>query len=109
MDLDHYETRLKSTLGNRGYRIALDLLTEAAVGGGTLPDAAVGLYREYFEARNAEAKENAIAVEEVLRQLEDDGYLERREEGFRFVSGLLQEWWHARHGRYFVRIAGRRV
>ena len=33
MDLDHYETRLKSTLGNHGYRIALELLTEAAVGG----------------------------------------------------------------------------
>ena len=109
MDLDHYETRLKSTLANRGYRMALDLLTEAAVGGGFLPDDAVGLYREYFEARNAEAKRDVIAVEEVLRQLEHDGYLERRDEGFRFVSGLLEDWWNARHGRYFVPIARRRT
>ena len=109
MDLDHYETRLKSTLANRGYRMALDLLTEAAVGGGFLPDDAVGLYREYFEARNAEAKRDVIAVEEVLRQLEHDGYLERRDEGFRFVSGLLEDWWHARHGRYFVPVARRRT
>ena len=109
MDLDHYETRLKSTLGNHGYRIALDMLTGAAVDGGLLRDDAVGLYREYFETRNAEAKGNVIPVEEVLRQLEHDGYLERRDGGFRFVSGLLEDWWHARHGRYFVPIAQRRA
>lgn len=109
MDLDHYETRLKSTLGNHGYRIALDLLTEAAVGGGLLRDDAVGLYREYFETRNAEANKELIAVEEVLRQLEHDGYLERGDDGFGFVSGLLKDWWDARHGRYFVPIARRRA
>ncbi len=109
MGLDHYETRLRSTLGNHGYRIALDLLTETAVDRGLLRDDAVGLYREYFEAPNAEAKRDVIAVEEVLRQLEHDGYLERRGEGLRFVSGLLEDWWHARHGRYFVPIAQRRV
>ena len=107
--LDHYESRLKSTLGNNGYRIALDLLTEAAVDEGLLRDDAVGLYREYFEARNAEATENFIAVEDVLRQLEHDGYLERRDKGFRFVSGLLEDWWYARHGRYFVPVARRRT
>ena len=107
MDLDHYETRLKSALGNRGYRIALDLLTEAAVGGGLLHDDAVGLYREFFGARNAEAEGNAITVEEVLRQLEHDGYLERGDEGLRFVSGLLEDWWDARHGRYFVPVFDR--
>ena len=107
MDLDHYGTRLKSTLGNHGYRIALDLLTEAAVGGGLLRDEAVGLYREYFETRNAESEGNVIAVDEVLRQLEHDGYLEREDDGFRFVSGLLEDWWDARHGRFFVPIARR--
>ena len=109
MDLDHYETRLKFTLGSLGYRMALDLLTEAAVDGGILRDAAVGLYREYFEAQNAEAHGNAIAVEEVLRQLEHDGYLERMDESFRFVSGLLEDWWRARHGLYFAPIALRRT
>ena len=109
MDLDHYETRLKSTLGARGYRIALDLLTETAVGRGVLRDDAVGLYREYFKAGAAEAEGDAIAVEEVLRQLEHDGYLERRGEGFGFVSGLLEDWWLARHGRHFGPIAGRRA
>ena len=109
MGLDHYEIRLKSTLGNHGYQVALDLLTEAAVGGGRLRDDAVGLYREYFEARNSDARRDVIAVEEVLRQIEHDGYLGRGDEGFRFVSGLLEDWWHARHGRYFVPIAKRRA
>lgn len=109
MDLDHYETRLKSTLGNHGYRIALDLLTGAAVEGGLLRDDAVGLYHEYFEARNPEAKREVIAVEEVLRQLEHDGYLDRGDEGFKFVSGLLEDWWRARHGRYFMPIAKRQA
>ena len=48
-------------------------------------------------------------MEEVLRQLEHDGYLERGDEGFRFVSGLLEDWWDGRHGRYFVPIARRRA
>ena len=109
MDLDHYESRLKSTLGNHGYRIALDLLTEAAVEGGLLRDDAFDLYCEYHKARNAEAKTSVIAVGDVLRQLEHDGYLERKDEGFRFVSGLLEDWWHARHGRYFVPVAQRRA
>ena len=109
MDLDHYESRLKSALGNHGYRIALDLLTEAAVDDGILRDAAVGLFRGYFEMRDAEAKGDFIAVEEVLRQIEHDGYVERRDEGFRFVSGLLEDWWRARHGRYFAPIARRRA
>lgn len=109
MSLDHYETRLKSTLGTHGYRIALGLLTEAAVGGGLLRDDAVGLYREHFEARNAEASGDVINVEGVLRQLEHDGYLEQGDESFRFVSGLLEDWWDARHGRYFVPIAQRRA
>ena len=105
--LDHYETRLRTTLGNHGYRLALDLLTEAAVAGGFLRDDAIGRYREYFEAQDAEAKRDIIPVEEVLRQLEHDGYLEQGNEGFRFVSGLLEDWWRARHGRYFVPIARR--
>ncbi len=109
MDLDHYETRLKSALGNHGYRIALDLLTEAAVNRGLLGDDAIAVYREYFETRNTEAQGDIIPVEEVLRQLEHDGYLERSDEGFTFISGLLQDWWHARHGRHFVPIIQRRV
>ena len=43
----------------------------------------------------------SIGLEPILR------YLERQEGGYRFVSGLLEDWWLARHGRHFVSIARR--
>ena len=42
----------------------------------------------------------------VLHLLEHDGYLERRNGGYRFVSGLLEDWWSNRHGRHFVPVFG---
>ena len=101
IDLDHYESRLKTVLGTGLYRIALELLTEAAVGGGTLPRTAVELYRRRFPP---EDDGDPRPVESVLNVLEHDGYLARRDRGYRFVSGLLEDWWRARHGRYFVPI-----
>ena len=47
-DLDHYESRLKMVLGTELYRIALELLTEAAVQDGVLLSNAVDRYRERF-------------------------------------------------------------
>lgn len=105
--LDHYETRLRATLGSGGYRIALELLTEAAVDEGFLGDDTVDRHREHFDARNEDSGDVAIAVGDVLHQLEQDGYLERRDGGYVFVSGLLEDWWRARHGRHFVPIARR--
>ena len=105
-DLDHYESRLKLVLGSDGYRDALDLLTEAAVNGGVLRCDAVVRYREYFRAR---AAGDPVPLDDVLRVLEHDGYLEPREDDYRFVSGLLEDWWRARHGRYFVPIERRVV
>ena len=48
-------------------------------------------------------------IRELLRRvLEHDGYLEPwRDDEYRFVSGLLEDWWLARHGRHFVPIARR--
>lgn len=56
--------------------------------------------------KNGQAHRGRV-VEDVLRLLEHDGYLERQEDGYRFVSGLLEDWWLARHGRHFVSIAQR--
>ena len=102
-DLDHYESRLKLVLGPAGYRDALDLLTQAAVGGGVLERAAVDRFGDYFRARAAEP----VPIEDVLGVLEHDGYLERQADGYRFVSGLLEDWWRARHGRHFVPVERR--
>ena len=110
MDLDHYEIRLKMVLGVEGYRVALDILTEAAINEGLLPFHAVARYREYFpdQVRTPTRDEAALVpVEDVLHVLEHDGYLAREGDGYRFVSGLLEDWWRARHGEHFVPIRER--
>ena len=101
IDMDHYESRLKMVLGTGLYRIALELLSEAAVRGGTLPRIAVDRYRRRFPA---EAGSEPTPVESVLNVLEHDGYLARQDRDYRFVSGLLEDWWRARHGQHFVTI-----
>ena len=105
-DLDHYESRLKLVLGPDSYRAALALLTEAAVNGGVLQRAAMDLYREQF--RVWAVSDHPVPIDDVLRVLEHDGYLEPwGDHEYRFVSGLLEDWWLARHGRHFVPVARR--
>ena len=104
IDLEHYEGRLRMVLGPEGYRTALTLLTEAAVNGGLLMDQAVQLYRE--SSLSSPAKDE-ISIDDVLYSLEHDGYLERHAGDYRFVSGLLEDWWRARHGQFFTSIVDR--
>ena len=106
LNLEHYEGRLRMVLGDDDYPIAIELLTEAAVDDGMLRSEAVDRYHEHFPSR-AETPMNPI--EYVLYVLEHDGYLERHGDGYRFVSGLLEDWWHARHARYFIPIHARRT
>ena len=104
IDLEHYEGRLRMVLGTEGYKVALLLLTEAAVNDGLLTHQAVQLYRE---ATPSSPTEDGVPIKQVLYSLEHDGYLERQPGGYRFVSGLLQDWWLARHGQYFTPIQDR--
>ena len=104
MYLDHYQERLKTVLGTQGYGTALDLLTEAAVNGGILTHEAVNLH---LAVVSPSPPDEAVPIGDVLYSLEHDGYLERRPEGYRFVSGLLQDWWLAHEGQYFTPIAER--
>ena len=108
MDLEHYEGRLKMVLGRKGYGTALEILTEAAVSDGLLSGDTIGRYREYVQGGSrGEAESDPVPVEDILRVLEHDGYLERHGDGYRFVSGLLEDWWRARHGGHFVSIERR--
>ena len=108
MDLEHYESRLRMVLGREAYRVALEILTEAAVENGRLRSNAIDLYREHLQGRaKIQADAEPVPVEDVLYVLEHDGYLERQGDSYRFVSGLLEDWWRARHGRHFVPIEQR--
>ena len=98
MDLEHYESRLRMVLGLEGYRAALEMLTEAAVNGGRLRGDAIGRHRESLAAE-AGVGADPLPIEDVLHVLEHDGYLARQGDGYRFVSGLLEDWWRVRYGR----------
>ena len=102
-DLDHYETRLKVILDHEAYTCALALLTEAAVGDGALDDRTIALYA----AGESDVGGSAEAVANVLYALEHDGYLTRSGDGYRVTSGLIEDWWRARHGQFFTPIAKR--
>ena len=99
MDLEHYESRLRMVLGLEGYRAALEILTEAAVNGGWLRGDAIGRHRESLAAE-AGVGADPLLIEDVLHVLEHDGYLARQGDGYRFVSGLLEDWWRVRYGRF---------
>jgi len=104
IDLDHYRSRLEMVLGSDGCRVAIELLTEGATDGGVLTDEAIGRYDEYFRSLD---DYDALPVTDVLPVLEHDGYLGRDSDGYRFVSGLIEDWWRARFGVHFTSISDR--
>ena len=104
--LEHYQSRLRTVLGDDGYEVALELLTEATVSDGELADASIQRYEAY---RSVLDDESAAPIKDVLHVVEHDGYLARRDNGYRFVSGLVEDWWRARHGRVFVPFSDRQV
>ena len=101
VDLSHYEERLRLVLGDQSYTYALILLSEAAVNGGFLTYTVI----ERYSAMTSE--DDRDGVTNVLYVLEHDGYLERSNGGYRFVSGLLEDWWRSRHGQRFTSITER--
>ena len=92
-DLFHYEARLRDGLGDaRRYGIAMEILAEAAVTGTFSADA-----RRHLEARRAKLRPDpAREITETLDVLAHDGYLEAGDDGYRFASHLLKDWWEAR-------------
>ena len=105
MAMQHYEERLRTALGNKEYAIATDLLTQAAVNGGALTRNAVRKYVAQLRARGN--RDAAETIRDALYLLEHDGYLERQGDGYRFVSGLLEDWWLGQHGMFFTPIEDR--
>ena len=62
-----------------------------------------------FFDREVEIKALSSRVRDGTHTLQHDGYLASEGNGYRFVSGLLEDWWRARHGRHFVPIDERQV
>ena len=100
VDLQHYEARLETILGRTNYQIALEILTATAVTG-RLAGTAVDRYSDYFSTVD---QDNSLSVPDVLHVLCHDGYLYRKDDGYQFVSGLLEDWWRSRYGQHFVSV-----
>ncbi len=103
-ELTHYEERLKLVLGDDSFTLALDILTETAHTRSLTPVALKAFEGQYsFKERST-----ADVQKEILRVLEHDGYLRRREDGYTFVSLLVRDWWKARHGFGYVPVEERK-
>ena len=102
-DLVHYETRLKDVLDDQSYTIAMVILAEAAVNGVFAPVARRSLERMYSKLLD----DAAGRIADVLEILVHDGYLETDEEGHRFASRLLKDWWSARYSDHHISIQQR--
>lgn len=101
VELSHMEERLKQVLGPSLETLALDLLTEAAVAGHLSTGAAEQLATLDCPTQ---WRSNLRTVIEIL---EHDGYLQSRDGGWAFASGLLKDWWAARFKLGYIPVSKR--
>jgi hypothetical protein len=100
----HYEVRLKQFLGEKKLPLALEMVTEATVGGG-LSSKAIKAFQEYY---TFEDKSVGDVEQEILWVLEHDGYLKWEGDGYMFVSNVLRDWWERRHGSSYTPVLQRK-
>ena len=103
-DLVHYETRLKEGLEDESHTIAMEILAEAATQEVFTPSAKCCL--EWLYAKVVDDAPGLIA--DTLEILMHDGYLEAGDDGHRFPSRLLKDWWSARFRDHHKPLEGRR-
>ena len=103
-DLIHYETRLKEALEDENHTIAMEILAEAAIQGVFTSEA-----RRCLEGLYARVVDDAIGrIADTLEILMHDGYLEDGDDGHRFPSRLLKDWWSARFRDHHIPLEDRR-
>ena len=104
-DLVHYETRLKEALDNDSYALAMHVLAETATQG-VFTD---GARRRLATLSSGITDNPSVRIADTLEVLIHDGYLESTEEGYRFPSRLLRDWWSARFRGHYVPLERRRT
>ena len=103
-DLAHYESRLKDALDQASHTMAMEILAEAATQDVFAPGARRCLEQSY----SALVEDAPGLVAATLDVLEHDGYLHAGEDGYRFPSRLLKDWWCARFRDHHVPLESRR-
>ncbi len=102
-DLVHYETRLKEAFDDEGYSLAMEIVAEAAIEGAFTPGAERSLAALYGEL----VEDVSARISDALEVLVHDGYLETGDDGYRFQSRLLKDWWTARFRDHHVALERR--
>ena len=99
----HYEKRLKESLDDDTYRVAMEIQAEAATQGVFAADARRGLQRAYSSAMPDVGKR----IDDALDVLEHDGHLERTESGYRLPFRLLADWLRTRFRDHHIPLGKR--
>lgn len=102
-DLVHYETRLKEGLDDETFSISMEILAEAATEGLFTLHARRCLEHVY----DALVTDVRARVADAIEVLVHDGYIEQAENGHRFPSRLLRDWWAARFRNHHVPLESR--
>lgn len=97
-DIAHYETRLEAALDDTTYRIAQEILTEAATQDVFASEARHCLERLYSSV----TPEVPRHIGRALDVLVHDGYLTEEDDGYRFPFRLLKDWWSARFSDHYT-------
>ena len=87
------------------YGLAMQVLAEAATQGVFTDGARRRLEKLYSEITD----DPSVRIADTLEVLIHDGYLESTEEGYRFPSRLLRDWWSARFRGHYVPLERRRT
>ncbi len=96
-NMEHYRSRLKDALEGKRDQFSCALLSQAAAEG--------ALNDDMIERQRQQLKLDHEQAESVMDLLEHDGYLERHDSGWRFVSRLLEDWWR-KNGPAIPRLKG---
>ncbi|MCP4753873.1 MAG: ATP-binding protein [Proteobacteria bacterium] len=89
MELATYVERLERTLGNEKFRLARELLAEAAITGRLTGQAAMILAKDYYSDNH----ERVDMIRFLLKTFEHDGYLQQDGSDFVFKNNLLKDYW----------------
>ncbi|MCL2009642.1 MAG: hypothetical protein FWG71_03740 [Synergistaceae bacterium] len=89
--LNHLEERLRKIFSEQEYTLAMQILSYLS----EIDEAVKG--KELIERAKSE-RYHVDSFQNIMQNLEHDGYIEKLENGWRFRAKLLKDWWRHRYG-----------
>ncbi len=98
-ELAHYEERLSMYFEKDCLPLVKAMLTETSISGMLTMPVILSLRGTY--ASPDSCSDEALA--EMLRILQHDGYIKKKNEGYIYESSLLRDWWKKTHEDFYTR------